>query len=509
MGITTFYFLCFFSAVFILYYIIPKRVQWQFLLLVSLIYFLSFGDARMLLYPLASIAAAYWGAKYIEKEKDPKRKKRGLLFALSCNLGVLIVLKYLNLFVYTYNAIATRVQENAQILTLLRFLIPIGVSFYTLSVLSYIFDVYYGTLPAEKNFFKLLLFGIYFPLMISGPIVRYGEMKKSLFEKHSFNYEQVTRGVQRILWGFFKVLVISERMAVIADTVFRHYEQYPGIYIIVAAVCFSFQLYTNFSGSMDIVLGISQTFGIMLPENFKTPFFSKNIQEFWRRWHITLGAWLKDYLFYPLLRTEFFMNLPKKWKERIGKKPAKKITTFLALFILWFCVGLWHGGAWKYIFGSGLLHWFYIVSGELLEPLFKRIRQTLHITDETKWFSAFRMIRTFCLVTIGFLFFNADSLSAGFKMCGSVLTTWNPQILWDGSLLALGLDWVDWIIAILSLLLLWAASCLQQKKSVREWLAERNIAVRWLILYALLFYVILLGKYGPGYNAAEFIYQGF
>ena len=509
MGITSFTFLLFFAVSVILYYSIPKRCQWYFLLLLSVIYFLASGNALLILYPLASVTVTYFGTRWMEQEKDLKRRKRGLSLVVVYNLGILVVLKYLNLGVYTYNALVSRLSEHAALLDTLQFLIPLGVSFYTLSILSYAFDVYYEIAPAEKNWAKLFLFAMYFPTIISGPIMRYKDMKEQMFAEHVFDYESVTRGLQRILWGFFKVLVISERLAIVVSTVYDDFETYRGTYIVFATLCFSLQLYTNFSGSMDIVNGVSQVFGIALPENFRSPFFSNTIQEFWRRWHITLGGWLKDYIFYPVLRTNFFMELPAKLKPRYGKKTAKKITTFSAMFILWFAVGLWHGGAWKYIIGSGIIPFVYIVGGELLEPLWVKMRRLFRVDKGPKWFLVFQMVRTFLLMSFAFLFFNSGGFFKALSMIGNVLITWNPEILWNGSLLSLGIGFKDWIIVILSLSLLWLVSVMQQKGSVREWLGRQNIVIRWILLYALLFWVILMGNYGPGYSAAEFIYQGF
>lgn len=509
MEITSFYFLCFFLVVLIIYYIIPKRTQWIMLLLTSVTFFVLNSSLPLIIYPLITITMVFLGARIIDQSKEQKRKKAVLSFVVFSQILLLLVLKYLNFGVYTHNALIDVFHINAKLWDRVRFLIPIGISYYTLAMIGYLCDVYWGIRASQKNYFKFALFGIYFPVMISGPIMKYQDMEEQLYEEHRFDYRKVTFGMQRMLWGFFKKLVISERLGILVNTVYSDYKSYPGTYIFVATIFFAFWLYSDFSGCMDIVLGVSECFGITLPENFRTPFFSRSIQEYWRRWHITLGDWLKNYYFYPILRTNFFMQLPKKLKAKFSKKRAKQITTFTAMFILWLTIGFWHGGAWKYIIGSGLLHWFYIVMGELSEPWGKTIREKLHVKDDARSVILFQQIRTFLLVCLGFVFFNAGSMRKAVVMCISMVTTCNIHILWDGSLLNLGLDVVEMTIVIVSLGILYVVSLLQQKCSVREWLAERNIVVRWVLLYALLFYVILLGNYGPGYSATEFIYAGF
>ena len=330
-----------------------------------------------------------------------------------------------------------------------------------------------------------------------------------MYGGHAFDYRRVTFGMQRMIWGFFKKLVISERMAQIANEIFNNYENYQGFAIWVGAVAFTFQLYTDFAGCMDIVLGISECFGIILPENFNAPFLARNISEYWRRWHITLGTWLKEYLFYPLLRTKLFTAMPKKLKEKCGKKRAKQITTFTAMFILWFTIGYWHGGTWNFIIASGLLHWFYIVSGELAEPLFVKWRAFFHIDVEKKGLIRFQRLRTFFLVTIGLVFFRCATVPDALRMLGRAFSAFNPQIFWNGTLFTYGLDWIELTIAVVSIVIMSVVTAQQQKYRIRERLEKTSVFVRWAILYALLFYVILLGQYGPGYSAAEFIYQNF
>lgn len=493
MSITSFSFLCFFAVVLFVYYVIPKKAQWGYLLLVSFAYFMTSAETAdsggwyVVLYPMAAVLAVYLAARMMDRTKEQKKRRAALICAVIFCLGLLCTLKFFRL----------------------PLLAPMGISFYTLTLLGYLFDVYYEIGAVQNSYGRLLLFTCYFPTMISGPVVKYKDMEGQLFGGHRLDYRRVTFGMQRMLWGFFKKLVISERMAVIANEIFNNYENYSGFSIWIGAVAFTFQLYTDFAGCMDIVLGISECFGIVLPENFNAPFLARSISEYWRRWHITLGTWLREYLFYPLLRTRLFMQLPKKLKERVGKKRAKQLTTFLAMFILWFVIGYWHGGTWNYIIGSGLLHWFYIVSGELAEPLFVKMRAFFHVNAEGKGFILFQRLRTFFLVVVGLIFFRNAAVPDALRMIGRGFSAFNPQIFVDGTLFSFGLDWIEFTILVVSTVIFEWVTIRQQKGWLRERLEKKNIVIRWIVLYALLFYVILLGQYGPGYSASEFIYQNF
>lgn len=516
---TSFYFLCFYACMLIIYYLIPKKTQWIFLLLSSIAYYLLSGNGVLILYPVCACVVAYVGIRLINGTDNLLRKRAALAAVVLLLVGVLFVLKYINFGIHTINGIAGLFGAEGAVLSGFKFMIPLGISFYTFSILGFVIDVYNGIGStngdegahegAQKNFFKLALYGMYFPAILSGPILRYRVDGEQFFTPHKFNYRQVTFGLQRMVWGFFKTLVISERMNLIVNTVYGNPLQYQGVYIWLATICYAFQLYTNFSGCMDIVLGMSQTFGLKLPENFETPFLSKNISEYWRRWHITLGVWMKEYVFYPLLRTNGFTKLGKRMRERFGKKRGKQMTTFMAMFILWFAVGIWHGGDWKYVIGSGLLHWFYIVSGELLTPFGNKLMERLRINPGSKGMELFRILRTFFLVNIGFVFFRASSLTEALGLLRGAVSVWNIGRLFDGSIFTLGLDFIEFTIAVVSLLILLIISIMQQKGSVREVIEKKKLPIRWVIWYALLFYTILLGYYGPGYSAAEFIYQGF
>ena len=264
---------------------------------------------------------------------------------------------------------------------------------------------------------------------------------------------------------------------------------------------------------MDIALGLSEALGIRMAENFETPFFARSISEYWRRWHITLGTWMKDYIFYPVLKSDLFVAIGDAARKKLGKKKGKKVPVYLGMLVLWFTVGMWHGGAWKYIIGSGLLHCFYIVSGQMLEPAFKKLIRVFKVNTECYSYHLFQSLRTFFLVCVGFVFFRASSAGAAVKMLKASLQ-FNIWIFTDGSLLKLGLDTPDFTVGILALGVLLLVSLLQQKfhaegKTVRGMLAQQNLPFRWIIYYGLIFTILIFGFYGPGYDASEFIYQNF
>jgi D-alanyl-lipoteichoic acid acyltransferase DltB (MBOAT superfamily) len=515
MSITSFYFLCFYALVLILYYTVPlifnKKGQWVVLLCASVFFYIKSGNPVLVAYPVFSAALTCFLLRLLGKTDQKELTRRRIILGaeVAVLLGILIVLKYLKL------------------ITGSGMLVPLGLSFYTFIILGYFIEVYNGIGKAQTSFFKTALYGLYFPVLISGPIFKTRESGDQFFEYHPLDYKNITYGFQRMLWGFFKELVISERLAVVVNTIFNDDTSYPGTYIWIGGILFALQLYTNFSGCMDIVIGLSETFGIILPENFRTPFFAKNISEYWRRWHITLGIWMKDNVFYPLLRTKLITGIGKSLKGKMGKKKGKQYTTYIAMFVLWFSVGLWHGGEAKYVIGSGLLHWFYIVFGELTLPFFTWLfGEKLHIDLKGKFADTVRIIRTFLLVCIGDIFFRADSVGHALRMLREGVTVFNPGILVDGSLLNLGINIYDWGIIAFSLgILLWASVIqyrLEMKKSsagkeaadkapenIRDILASKNIVIRWVFLFAALFFVILVSEYGPGYSAAEFIYKDF
>lgn len=346
--------------------------------------------------------------------------------------------------------------------------------------------------------------------MTSGPISRFESVKEQLFAEHKFEYERIALGIQRMLWGVFKKLVISTRAAILVDAIYADPVTYTGLYVWVAAFLFILQLYTDFSGCMDIILGASECYGIRLPENFRSPFFSRNVQEFWQRWHITLGVWFKDYVLYPVLRTSASRNLTKWLKKHVGKKVSKQLPSYLGMLCVWILIGLWHGGAWKYILGEGMWFWLCIVLGQVFTPTFKKITAALQIDTECFSYRLFQSLRVFFFVAIGNMFFRLGGMSVAIAEIKSGFSKFNPWIFFDGSFVNMGLSYRDQNILVFGVFLLFVVAILQERYGeAREWMKKQFLPFRWFVWIFLYLFVLINGAYGPGYSAAEFIYRGF
>ena len=405
------FFLCSVIAVFS----VPRKAQNLVLLLCNFLFAILVGGVLTVSFLLVATLSTFFAGIMIQKSKTITSKKIYLALPFILNIGFLFVLKYSAFFTSTANAISMFFHIEHQF-EYLKILAPVGISFYTLWMLGYLLDVYWASYEAEKNFINYAAFATYFPLITSGPIVRYQNMREQFSKERVLTADNVSKGILRVCWGFFQKMVIADNVARIVNQVFDNYTQYTGIYIFFGIVCFAAQLYTDFCGCIDIALGCSQILGISLPENFDAPFFSKSIAEYWRRWHITLGTWFKDYFMYPILKSKTFIQLGQRIKSRRGKKAGKKIPVYLAMSILWFTIGFWHGGLWKYIIGSGLLHCIYMIVSDSMDGFFKKIKALLHINDSAWWWKGFQMIRTFLLVCSGFVFFRSTNVSHALNM---------------------------------------------------------------------------------------------
>ncbi|MDR1536503.1 MAG: hypothetical protein LBU32_00615 [Clostridiales bacterium] len=505
MAITSISFFVFLAASLAVYFICPGRFQWVALLVASLIFSAFASGALILLIALMSFAA--WGGALVADRLEGSRKSIASGAVVIFEAAILIALKENSFFVSNTMKVASLLSFSLNI-TMPDWAAPLGISYYTLMLIGYTLDVNWLVSKPEKNFLKFLLFSSYFPQMTSGPITRYREMENELFSKRNFCYEDFCHGLQRIVWGLFKKMAIADGLALYVSGVYGEWEAHETL-LAAAAACYALQLYADFSGCMDIVIGASQLFGVKLPENFKTPFFAASISELWQRWHMTLGSWLKDYIMHPFLKSGFCTKLRDALKKRLGKKAAREAPTYLGLFLLWFSIGFWHGGSWKYICGSGLFFFAIVAGGRLLDPVFSRIKKILHINDKMLAWILFQRIRTFCLFAISISFGRAASLSDGFRFWKTAFLNLSRQTFYSEAISEFGLEDKRLLGILAGLLAILAVSAVQQKGSIRGMLDKKPLALRWAVFICLFFAVIIFGFYGIGYDKTSFIYGDF
>ncbi len=507
--------LIFFIIVLGIYYIVARNRQWLVLLVASLSFFVLSVPAYTIIYMLISAVTVYFAAKYIERE--PAGKKAVYCSTVLLNAGILVVLKYLNFLLGNVGSFLGILGFDVNI-PVIRLVASLGVSFYTLQIIGYLTNVYWGLCKCQHNFAKLLLFTCYFPQMISGPISRYEQIEEDLFSGHTFESDRVCRGFFRILVGVFKKMVISEQLVGVTEAILVNDSEYTGLFLIFGMAIYVLRIYADFAGCMDIVLGASECMGIRLPENFKNPFSAKSIQEFWQRWHITLGTWLKDYIMYPILRSKSFGKLTKFLKKKCGKQASKQIPTYLAMLVLWLCMGIWHGGGWNFI-AEGLWFWIVIVLGQIFKKQLEKVSDVLHINRESKWWQWWQQLRTAVIFAIGILFFRSETVGEAFFILKNALDV--NQIILSVNQLPTVMSELDNVAGTMKIL--WTAasvgigivgmyifSCIEKKEmSVSECWYSKNIFYKYATVYILLFIIIIFGAYGPGYASSEFIYGGF
>ncbi len=531
MFFTSYAFIGFLLILLPLYYLLPRKGQWP-LLLVSSYFFYAFAGIWCFAYLLTTTLSSYLGARWIttrcvrcryeieqrgvELSKDGAKAlrrqcksscRRVLSLCLILNFGILVVLKYSNFALFNVNAIIGLF--GIQPLPYTQWLLPLGISFYTFQTMGYLIDVYYEKYEAEKNLGKYALFAAFFPQMIQGPIGRYPQLSETLFAPHAPSARNIGFGLQRILWGYFKKLVVADRILIAVQTITEAPDLYDGIYVFLGMLFYAIQLYADFTGGIDIAIGTAEALGIRMSENFMRPFFSKSIAEYWRRWHISLGTWFKDYMFYPLSTAKTMMKLTKWVKKTIGPAAARRAPVYLASVIVWFTTGAWHGASWNFIVW-GLLNCFFILAAQEFQPVARRFHERLDIARHF-WYRAFTVARTFLLLCFLRTLDCYASVGETFRAVLSVFTAPGFRRLINGTLppSTLGLSVADGILVFAGVLLMLAVSLKQRKGSVRESLSRLPFAIRYAV-FALLFCAILVfGAYGPGYDAHQFIYNQF
>jgi len=532
-------FLLFLAAAVAGYYVIPKQLQWVWLLIFSYIFYLASGPAAVVS-PSPPPATTFLGGLWLEHTdralacaldrtlaRDPdrlrrpanpqqplspdekkalkarfkQRKKWITALVLFVNFGILAALKYRNFAADNMNLLFGTHFSSAKLL------LPLGISFYTFQSMGYLIDVYRGKYAPDRNPFRFALFVSFFPQILQGPIGRYDRLASQLYGQKSFSLTRIERGLQLMLWGYFKKIVIADRAAVVVSEVFGNYQSYGGILVMAGVLCYSLQLYGDFSGGMDVIMGASECFGISLDTNFKRPYFAQSISDFWHRWHITLGTWMKDYVFYPFSLSKGMNKFGKFCKKHFGKHVSRVLPVCIANLLVFFLVGVWHGPAWKFIV-YGLYNGIIIAASNLFAPFYGEMARKLHIPVESRPWMAVRILRTFLLVNISWYFDMAVSLGAALTMMKNTVTGFSLAALWDGSLLRLGLDLKDYAALALSCTVLLAVSLLQENHvNIRDTLAAKPLAARWCVYLMLLFSIPLLGQItmtGGGFIYAQF-----
>ena len=507
-------FFIFLIATWILYFIMPHKFRW-IILLISSAFFYCMAGWQKIIFAAATCFIAYVTSLLVESVyKNPKyndldmaKKKTKAKRWNILGMGVIILLLvYSKIGQELFDAFINYNREEGDII---KIIVPLGISYYTFGIIGYLADVYWQKDKAEKNPLKLLLYMIYFPQILQGPIPRHNKLAKQLAEPQRFDNRKFSFGVQRMLWGYFKKMVIADRFGIMVKTVYSNYQSYEGQIFVAIVLCSVIQLYCDFSGCMDIAIGISETLGITLDENFNRPFFSKTVAEFWRRWHITLGTWFKDYIYMPMVISPKLIAISKKIKDKFGVKAAKRFMAIVPLSVVWILTGLWHGTGKDYIIWGcywGLL----IILSTIFAQELKNINKKLGIDANSVGWKRFQMVRTFVFFSIARVVTGPGKGAAVKYIVKSMLTKFNMHIWFDRTLFTLGVDRQDFWVGIAAIMLLWFISLKQEKGvKIRESVASCPLPIRWLIYYGAFFAVLVFGIYGPGYNASDFVYMKF
>ncbi len=527
MSLFTFDFIAFAGLLVLAYFVLPKRCQWVVLLIASFVFY-AYGGVQGVIFILVTIVTQWLLALLLQRENDAmakeaaeatggaaekreirkryaKKKRLFVWLSVLINLGILIFHKYANVFVEFWNDTFGAGLGGFDLI------VPLGLSYYTFKSIGYVIDVYRGRVPAERNPLKLALFVSYFPALVQGPIDRYEHLAHQLVEPHRFDFIRFQYGVQRMFWGYIKKMVIADRIGIFVAEATGNYVEggYVGFTVILGVALYAFELYADFSGGIDVVCGLSEIFGISLTENFRQPFFVASIAEYWQRWHISLGAWMRTYVFYPLSLSSAFTKLGRKVRKVFGdraKRLAKVIAPALASFITFVLIGMWHGVGWKYVWW-GLIMAIFVSCATLFEGLYAKGRALIHAEKWPVGVRIIQVVRTFVIIAMLRFITIAEDMDDLTAMLTAAFSTWNPEVFVDGSLLELGLSYPNFIVMIVGIAVLLFVDLLQERGiDWRVAIHNLNIVPRWAIYYLAILSLIIFGIYGSGYEAANFAY---
>ena len=478
------------------YYLVPNKIKPIILLIMSVIFVFSNSIFGFLVVVLTSFLA-YVTAKQISTKIN---KKKYLILSLVCEILILFFLKYLfDLPAFTR---AINIYSKTFIINTFvkKYIYPIGMSYFVLQIISYIFDVYWERIEYEKSYWKLLLYTCYFPQLIQGPISKYSELHNQLFKEHCLCMKNLKYGVQLVLYGTIKKMIIADRAGVIVNEIFYNDTLPKGWVIFFGLLIYGVQLYCDFSGGIDIIRGISQCFDIDLKENFRQPFFSLSLGDFWRRWHMSLGEWMKDYVFYPLSISKTFGKIKSKIKNKTNRKFANRVIMSASNIIVFSLVGIWHGLGTNF-FAWGLYNGIILAISVILADKYVQWKKTFKIDSKSIGWKAFSLLRTFAIVTIGWVFDCATTAKGSvqlfvnsFKFCSSNMSQYS-------------ISKTELSIVLLFFAIVMVIDVLHEKNySIRDYLNKKPVIIQfalWIIIIQIIAVFSKTNTYG-GFMYANF-----
>lgn len=493
-------FMLFFPLVVLIYCMIPKKIRYIWLLITSYYFYMSWNPLYAILIGISTVITYTSGIvlDYVGKRQLKRAatlKKVTIFASFASNLGILFFYKYFDFTLAGMNQLLSSLKIE---MLDIKFdvLLPVGISFYTFQALSYTVDVYRKDIEAEKNPLRYALFVSFFPQLVAGPIERSGNLLKQLRQIHtikSFDFIRFRDGLILMIWGLFQKMVIADRVAILVNTVFEQYYFYNSFALLVAAVGFAIQIYCDFASYSTIAFGASKVMGIDLMENFNTPYFSTSIREFWKRWHISLSSWFRDYLYIPL-----------------GGSRCSKVRTYFNTIITFLVSGLWHGASMNFVVW-GLLHGCYQIVEDMMKPMKEKMNIRLKVKTQSFSYRFTQMLVTFILVDFAWIFFRLSKVEDGFKYIKRIFTKFDPWSLFNGELYELGLDRFEFQVLVISLVMLFLVSLIRyvKKQNVAQFLGEQMIWFRWIIVLIWLLALPIYGIYGMKFESSQFIYFQF
>lgn len=490
-------FLVYFPIVTLIYFAITDRFRYIWLLFASYYFYMCWNPKYALLLGISTLITYVSGllidySNHLDdKKKSTFQKKLWVALSFISNLSILFFFKY---FDFAFSNIASVLSQFGIQLIQPSFdvVLPVGISFYTLQALSYTMDVYRKEIPAEKNIAKYALFVSFFPQLVAGPIERSKNLLPQFSEKHYFDYERVKNGLQLMLWGYFQKLVIADHLALLVNQVYENYTQYQGFEIILATVFFALQIYCDFSSYSDIAIGAAQVMGFKIMQNFRQPYFASSVADFWRRWHISLSTWFRDYLYIPM-----------------GGSKNGKLRTYINIMIVFLVSGLWHGARWNFVIWGGL-NGLYQIIGKEFQPLRDWMVTKFSIDRNSFSHRLFKIVSTFIMVDFAWLFFRAPSANEAILIVQRIFSSFNPQIFFNGAIYEMGMDKGELFLVMFGLSILLAVSVLHSRGTrIRESLAKQGLWYRWGICIVCIYFVVFAAIGTINSPAQEFIYFQF